>query len=114
MALFSKVTKPAPQILRVIHFSSRDWGFTDASMPRVQALLRSLAQEDVDLFHSGITIRFRGEEKKGVFDQIRASLEQLRTLPEFEGFQIGVAAGVSGHPVDDMQIGSVAAKNARA
>jgi hypothetical protein len=114
MPLFSKSAKPLSEPLRVIHFSSRDWGFTDASMPRVQTLLRSLEQEDVELFHSGLAIRFRGEEKKAVFDRVRTELEQLRLLPEFEGFQIGVAEGVSAHPIDDMQIGAAAAKNARA
>jgi hypothetical protein len=56
MSLFSTDKKPARQKLRIIHFGSVDWGFTDASIPKVRTLLASLAEEEVELFHSGLTV----------------------------------------------------------
>ncbi|HND62197.1 MAG TPA: hypothetical protein PLB90_12020 [Opitutaceae bacterium] len=114
MPLFSKAAKPSAQTLRVIHFASHDWGFTDAAQPRVQELLRSLEEEDVEMFHSGLTLRFRGEEKQAAFDRVRALLEQLLPLPEFEGFKIGIAQGLVTHPMDDLDVIAVAVKNAKA
>src|SRR4051812_926771 len=95
MSLLRKGTKPSAQKLWVIQFSSRDWGFTDASMPKVRSFLASLGDEEVEVFHSGLTVRFRGEQKKEMYERCKAALEQLLPLPEFEGFKIGVAEGES-------------------
>jgi hypothetical protein len=114
MPLFSKVTKPTPQVLRVIHFGSPEWGFTNAGLPQLQALLRSLEEEDIEMFHFGLTARFRGEEKKEAFDRLHSMLIQLQALPEFEGFKIGTAEGAPALPIDEMDVVTVAVKNAKA
>lgn len=114
MSLFRKATKPLARKLWVIHFSSTDWGFTDASMPKVRSLLASLGDEDVEVFHSGLTVRFRGAENKEDYERCKTALEELLPLPEFGGFKIGVAEGESESIVDDSRIGFAAAKNAKA
>src|SRR4051812_32935176 len=103
MPFFSKVAKPSPQKLRVIHFGSPDWGFTNEGMSRLQGLLRSL-EEDIEMFHFGLTARFRGEEKKEAFDRVRAVLMQAQSSPGFEGFKIGIAEGIPALPMDEMEI----------
>ena len=114
MSLFSTAKKPARQKLRVIQFSSSDWGFSDASIPKVRALLASFGDEEVDLVHSGLTVKFRGEEKKEAYERCKAALEELLISPEFEGFRIGFAEGESENIIDDSRIGFAAMKNARA
>ena len=114
MSLSRKVAPPPAQKLRVIQFGSADWGFTDASMPKVRALLASLAEEEVEVFHSGLTVKFRGEEKKEAYERCKASLEALLASSEFEGFKIGVAEGESESIIDDSRIGLEAMKKSRA
>jgi hypothetical protein len=114
MPLFSKVAKPSPQKLRVIHFGSPDWGFTNEGMTRLRELLCSLEEEDIEMFHFGLTARFRGEEKKEAFDRVRAMLMQVQSSPGFEGFKIGIAEGVPALPMDEMEIVAGAVKNAKA
>ena len=114
MSLFRKAAPSPAQKLRVIQFGSSDWGFTDASMPKVRGVLAQLEDEDVQVWHSGLTVKFRGEEKKVAYERCKALLEELLPMPEFEGFKIGVAEGESENFIDDGKIAMQAMKNERA
>ena len=110
MSLFSKDKKPASLKLRVIQFGSSDWGFTDASMPKVRNILAQLQDEDVQVWHSGLTAKFRGEKKKIDYERVKTLLEMSLTQPEFEGFKIGFAEGDSENFIDDGRIAMEALK----
>lgn len=114
MSPFRKASPPVLQKLRVIQFGSSDWGFTDASLPKLRSILAELGDEDVQVWHSGLTAKFRGEEKKEAYERCEAMLEGLLPLPEFEGFKIGVAEGESENFIDDGRIAMDAMKKSRA
>ena len=84
MSLFSSAKKTTRQKMRIIQFGSADWGFTDSSMPKVSSLLAKLEDEDVQVWHNGFTLKFRGEKKKEAFERTKALLEESLSLPEFE------------------------------
>ena len=110
MSLFSPAKKTTRQKLRIIQFGSADWGFTDSSMPKVSSILAKLEEEDVQVWHNGFTLKFRGEKKKEAFERTKALLEESLSLPEFDGFKIGVAEGESENFIDDGKIAMEALK----
>jgi hypothetical protein len=87
------------QKVRVIAFYYPGWGFSDASLPKLRAMLEEI-DAPVDVLHSGVTVCFVGEEKKEEFNRVCRLLEAAAAEPEFHGFKVGVAEGYSKSFVD--------------
>lgn len=85
------VRSPAQRV-RVIAFFYPGWGFSDASLPKLQAMLATL-DAAADVSHRGMTICFTGQEAESEFKRVRGRLESALTEPEFRGFRLGVAEG---------------------
>jgi len=77
--------------VRVVYFGDSDWGFSDAVLPRLQAVL---ARSDlaVDVWHSGLTfVLWEGD--LAATGRALALIEELRSLPECQSFKVGIADG---------------------
>lgn len=99
--------------VRVIVFFCPEWGFSDASLPRLRSILRGI-DTPVDVSHDGLTAWFEGEAKKDEFERVRLLLESVAAEPDFRGFRIGVAEGDSESMIDNWRIAGEAFRNGRA
>ena len=116
MPLFTSQKKVTPrQKLRVLVFTSADWGFTDASLPKLRAIVAKLeeAEAELQVWHSSLTARFFGEEREEAFFRAKDLLEEAQKDSDFSGFHLGVAEGDMKHELDVVLISGEAFKNAR-
>ena len=104
---------PIRQKVRVIVFFYPDWGFSDGSLPKLRTILEEIGDALDEVSQSGLTICLVGEETKEEFDRIRALLEAAAATPDFDGFRVGVAEGISQGRVDVCRITGEAFKNGR-
>jgi hypothetical protein len=114
MSLFgSKTTNTESVRLQVFVFKSIDWGFTDASLPKVRVLVDRLSGfgADVATSHNSLIVRIRGERCARNADVSRL-LEEARCDPVFDGFVTGFAEGTLDNQLSASFIAAAALKNA--
>ena len=77
----------------VVSFGDEAWGFSDASIPRLQGVLSELRIGYLEMFHNRVLLSF--EEDHIAVEQALSRLRELRKEELFSQFRIGVAKGES-------------------
>lgn len=106
--------RATPRHLRVLALRSIDWGFTDASIPKLRPSVAELEKLGgvVQLWHNSLTARFSDTDQKR-FLYAKSVIEDVRNDPDFAGFVLGFAEGDAEHEIDVARISSEALKNAK-
>ena len=104
-----------PQKLRVLAFTSADWGFSDASLPKLRAIITKLEVEGaiLQVWHSSLSARFIGDKADVAFSRAKNLLEEALHDSDFSGFRLGISEGQTEHELDTMRIIGDAFTNAR-
>ena len=111
----SSVRRTPRGILRVLAFKSSDWGFTDASLPKLRAMIGKLEAEgaDVRVRHDALVVRVYGEQGEERLSRARSLLEEALRDPDFAGFSLGFAEGAARNAIDELRISGSAFKDAK-
>jgi hypothetical protein len=99
----------------VLVFTSLDWGFTDASLPKLRLIVTKLESDGaiLQVWHSSLSARFVGADAHAAFARAKGLLDEALHDPDFSGFRLGVSEGESDHELDSMRIVGDAFANAR-